>query len=70
METRKISGELDSLFYILANTVRGEFPIKIVIEYNPDTKYHDAIIEYITRDEYYKSGFVVDLKGITNVEGD
>ena len=70
METRRISGELDSLFYILANTVRGEFPIKIVIKYNPDTKYHDAVIDYITRDEYYKSGFIIDLKGITDVERD
>ena len=62
IEHRTLSGELDSLLYIIANTVRGEFPLKIVIEYNEDTKFHDATIDYITRDEYYRSGFVVNLK--------
>lgn len=60
--TRKLSGELDSLLYIIANTVRGEFPLSVTIKINPETHLYDAVIELITRDEYYKSGFCIDIR--------
>lgn len=68
--TRKLSGELDSLLYIIANTIRGEFPLSIIIKINPKTHLYDAEIDYLTRDEYYESGFCIDLKEVLGADGD